>query len=49
VVEQRLAIAVDGDAAELLVDGGDKADDFVLFLAAEEFERPGAVLSAAPA
>jgi hypothetical protein len=49
LVEQRLAIAVDGDAAELLVDSGDESNNLVLLLAAENLEGPGAVFAAAPA
>jgi hypothetical protein len=48
LVEQLLAEAVDGDAAELLVDGGEQANDFILRLLAEQVEGPGAVLAAAP-
>ena len=47
-VEKFFAEAVDGDAAELLVEGGEEGDDLVLRLPAEEMEGPGAVFSAAP-
>src|SRR6266702_56303 len=47
-VEQLLAVAVDGDAAEFLVDRGEESDDLVLWLLAKEMKRPGAVFSSAP-
>ena len=48
LVEEGFAVAVDGDAAKVLVDGGEEADDLVLALLAEEMERPCAVFAAAP-
>jgi hypothetical protein len=48
LVKQLLAEAVDGDAAVLLVDGGEQANDFILGLPAEQVKGPGAVLAAAP-
>jgi hypothetical protein len=48
-VEQLFAEAVDGDAAELFVDGSEQGDDFEFGLLAEQVERPGTVLAAAPA
>jgi hypothetical protein len=47
-VEEFLAKAVDGDAAEFFVDGGEQGDDLVLGLLAQEVKRPGAVLASAP-
>src|SRR6266702_305540 len=45
LVEQLLAVAVDGHAAEFLVDGGEESDDLVLGLLAKEMKRPGAVFA----
>ena len=47
-IEEFFAKAVDGDAAELLVEGGEEGDDLVLGVLAQEVEGPGAVLSSAP-
>jgi hypothetical protein len=49
LIEQGLAVTVDGYAAEVLVDRGDEADDLILLLAAKDFECPCAVFAATPA
>ena len=49
LVEQLFSEAMNGDAAELLVDRGQQGDNFVLGLLAEEVKRPGAIFAAAPA
>jgi hypothetical protein len=49
LIEEGFAVAVDGDAAKVLIDRGEEAYDHVLALLAEEVESPGAVFAAAPA
>ena len=40
---------MDGDAAELLIEGGEEGDDLVGRVLAEEMQGPGGVLAAGPA
>jgi hypothetical protein len=49
LVEEFLAEAVDRDAVEFFVEGGEESDYLIFILLAQEMERPGRVLAAAPA
>ena len=48
LVEELFAEAVDGDAAELLIDRGQEGNDLVLIFQPKQMQCPGAVFAAAP-
>jgi hypothetical protein len=48
-MEKFAANAVHGDAVVAFRDGGEKGDDFELFLVEQRVQRHGAVFAAAPA